>query len=67
MNVAQVLPRTNMAFFGLESLIINGNPDLNTAITCLTGNNAGIVFNSISRLILRNLSVTNCGILHETH
>lgn len=64
-NISNVLLRTNVTFVGLESLIINGNPDLNVTIDCQTGTNkAGITFQNISRLVLRNLIVTNCGILH---
>ena len=66
-NSANVLLNTNATFFGLESLIIHGNPDLNATITCQTGKNAGIVFNNISRLVVRNLTVTDCGTLHKLH
>ena len=60
-NVAQVLLMTNATFFGLQSLTISGDPHLNTTINCQTGNNVGLVFNNISRLVLRRLTVTNCG------
>ena len=66
-NSANVPLNTNATFFGLESLIINGNPDLNATITCQTGKTAGIVFNNISRLVVRNLIVTSCGTLHKLH
>ena len=63
-NVAQLQLKTNATFFGLQALIISGNPDLNTTINCQTGNNVGIVFSNITRLVLRELTVINCGKLH---
>ena len=68
-NIAQVLLLTNATFIGLQSLTISGDPGLNTTINCQAGpgNNVGLVFHNISRLVLRRLTVTNCGVPHKLH
>ena len=64
-DVTQLLLTTNVTYSGLQSLTISGNLDLSTTINCQMGNIAGLVFNNITRLVLRRLTVVNCGTRHE--
>lgn len=61
LNTAHLELRMNATFFGLRSLTISGSVKLNTTIACSEGYYSGLVFRNITRLTLRNLTVTNCG------
>ena len=64
-SVTRLSLKTNATFFGLQSLTISGNPDWYVTINCQLGNDAGFLFSNITRLVLRWLTVVNCGMLHE--
>ena len=62
-NTTQLQLKTTATFqgFGLESLTISGDPDLNTNITCTESNIAGLVFSNMTRVTLQKLTVLHCG------
>ena len=64
-NVTQLQLNVTAYFSQLEALTINGNPNLNTTITCIA-TNAGLVLHDIASLTLNNIAVTHCGALIGT-
>ena len=64
--MAHLLLNTNIAFRGFEALTIyGGDTDQETVIACQDGNFAGFTFSNITRLTLRSLTVTHCGVFYE--
>ena len=60
-RTAYLLLRTNVTFSGLESLTIRGDTDLNTTISCQGSDLAGLVFSSLAKLTITELTVVHCG------